>query len=604
MRANKSRVWFALWSAVVVISIGACGGGGHHGGGGGSGYNPMPTPTPTPTPTPSPAAASAFSMTKLVSDGAVSAQATDANLKNPWGIVLAPGAPAWVANAATQTSTLYDGTGIALPLVVKIPAGTNGASNPTGIVANPSQTDFKVSSNNVSGAARFIFATENGVIAGWSPSVDPTNAVVGYQDTGGASYKGLALASDGSANHLYAADFHNNKVDVFDGTFTKITVSGGFTDSALPQGYAPFGIQALQVANQTLIFVAYAKQDAQAADEVVGAGLGLVDVFDVNGALQKHLIATGGALNAPWGMTLAPANFGSLSNMLLIGNFGDGVINGYDPSSGTFVGAIQDANAQPIATPGLWGIAFGNGARNQPTTTLYFAAGIADEVDGLYGRIDLGATPPDTVAPSNVALTAPAAGDVSGTVAVTAGASDNIGVTQVQFLAGTTAIGTATTAPFTINWDTTQTANGAVALTAKAQDAGGNITTSAAVNVNVNNNTSAPPPPPPATKLSDLQASIFTPICSACHNGSGASLPGSMNLSTQASAFAALVSVTSLEVSTLKRVNPGDPATSYIINKLEGTQTVGSRMPLGGPFLDQATIDKVKSWIAAGAQNN
>jgi uncharacterized protein (TIGR03118 family) len=539
-------------------------------------------------------------MTKLVSDGAVSAQTTDASLKNPWGIVFAQGAPVWVANAATQTSTLYDGTGVKLPLVVKIPAGASGPSNPTGIVANATPADFMVSGNNTSGSARFIFAAENGTISGWSPSVDPTNAVLAYADTGAASYKGLAIASDGSANHLYAADFHNNKVDVFDATFKKVAASGGFADSSLPQGYAPFGIQALQVNNQTLIFVAYAKQDAQAADQVDGAGFGLINVFDVNGALQKHLIATGGALNAPWGMTLAPANFGSLSNMLLVGNFGDGIINGYDPSSGAFVGAIQDANGQPIASPGLWGIAFGNGARNQPTTTLYFAAGIANEVDGLYGRIDLGATPPDTVAPTGVALTAPAAGNVSGTVAVSANATDNVGVKQVQFFAGTTAIGTATAAPFTINWDTTQTANGAVALTAQAQDAAGNITTSPAVNVTVNNTST----PPAATKLSDLQASIFTPICSACHNGTGSALPGSMNLSTQAATFAALVSVASQEVPTLKRVNPSDPATSYIINKLEGTQTQGARMPFGGPFLDQATIDKVKSWIAAGAQNN
>jgi mono/diheme cytochrome c family protein len=172
-------------------------------------------------------------------------------------------------------------------------------------------------------------------------------------------------------------------------------------------------------------------------------------------------------------------------------------------------------------------------------------------------------------------------------------------VKQIQFFAGTTAIGTATAAPFTINWDTTQTPNGAVAITAQAQDAAGNVTSSSAVNVTVNNAAA-----PPAVAMSVLQASVFTPICSTCHNGSGASLPGSMNLSTQAAAFAALVGVASQEVPTLKRVNPGDPTTSYIINKLEGTQTVGSRMPLGGPFLDQATIDQVKSWIASGAPNN
>jgi uncharacterized protein (TIGR03118 family) len=558
---------------------------------------PVPAPTPPPAPTPS-----AYSLTKLVSDGSVSAQTTDANLKNPWGIVFAPNAPVWIANNATQTSTLYDGTGVKIPLTVTIPPGTQGPSSPTGIVANSSTTDFSITANSVSAPARFIFAGEGGTITGWAPSVNATNAVVAYDDgAGGAIYKGLTIAANGGANFLYAADFHNNKIVVFDASFHKVTPTGGFTDSTLPAGYAPFGIQALQIQNQTVIVVAYAKQDQDAEDNVNGAGLGLVDTFDVNGTLLKHLVAVGGALNAPWGIALAPANFGTLSNMLLVGNFGDGVINGYDPSAGTFVSAIKDSNGQPIATPGLWGIAFGNGARNQPTTTLYFAAGIAAEVDGLYGRIDLGATPPDTVAPTT-ALTAPAAGTVSGTVAVTATAADNVGVKQVQFFAGTTSIGTATAAPFTVNWDTTAVANGAVSLTAQAQDAAGNITTSAAVAVTVNN--TATPPPPAATTLSELQSTIFSPICSTCHNGVGAALPGSMNLSTQAAAFAALVNVPSSEVPATKRVNPGDPTTSYIINKLEGTQSSGARMPFGLAPLDQATIDKVKSWISAGAQNN
>ncbi len=576
---------------IVMVLVAACGGGY---GGGGSSYMPPPPPP----------AVSAYSMTKLVSDGSVAVQATDTNLKNPWGIVFAPGAPGWIANNGTQTSTLHDGTGVPTPLIVNLPAGLNGPANPTGIVFSGSTTDFMITANAVTAPARFIFAGEGGSISGWAPTVDLNNAVSGYDDgAGGAVYKGLAITANGTANFLYAADFHNNKVDVFDATFHKVTASGGFVDSSLPAGYAPFGIQALQVQSQTLIFVAYAKQNPSSPDNVNGAGLGLVNVFDVNGTLQKHLIAVGGALNAPWGLALAPANFGSLSNALLVGNFGDGVINGYDVSSGQFIGAIKDTNGQPLATPGLWGMAFGNGARNQPVTTLYFAAGIADEVDGLYGRIDLGATAPDTVAPT-VALTAPAAGTVTGTVPVSATAADNVGVTQVQFFAGTTAIGTATAAPFTVNWDSTTVTNGDFAVTAQAKDAGGNVTTSAPVNVTVSNTTPPPPPPPPAVTLAQLQSTVFTPICSACHTGVGASLPGSMNFTTQANTFAALVNVASSEVISLKRVNPGDPSTSYIINKLEGTQTVGSRMPLGGPFLDQATIDTVKAWISAGALNN
>jgi uncharacterized protein (TIGR03118 family) len=635
-------------------------------------------------------APSAFSMSSLVSDGAVTAVTTDANLVNPWGIVFAPGAPVWIANNATDTSTLYDGTGNKAALTVSLPAGLNGSADATGIVFNSSGTDFVVTKAALSAPARFIFDGEGGTILGWSPTVDATHAVIAYDDgAGGAVYKGLAIANDGTANHLYATDFHNGKVDVFDSTFTKVTVAGGFTDATLPAGYNPFGIQAVQIGGTTRIVVAYAKKDPASNDEVQGAGFGLVDVFDTAGTLVTHLVPVGDKLNAPWGLALAPANFGTLSNALLVGNFADGAIHGYDPATGAYIGTLEDSTGTPIATPGLWGIAFGNGARNQPTTTLYFAAGIADEADGLYGRIDLGATAPDIVAPT-VALTAPAAGTVTGTVAVTANAADNVGVAQVEFFAGTTSLGVDTTAPYSVNWDTTATANGNVNLTAVAKDAFGNSTTSAAVAVTVTN---VPPPPDtiaptvsltaPAAgtvsgtvavtataadnvgvtlveffagatslgtdttapysvnwntttvadgavsltavahdaagntttstavavtvsnavvvTLAQLQTSIFTPKCAGCHTGGGATLPSSMNLTSAANTHAALVNVTSLNEPAFKRVLPGDPNNSYIIHKLEGTQIVGARMPFGGPFLDQPTIDQVRAWIQAGA---
>lgn len=538
-------------------------------------------------------------MSALVSDGSVPAATMDANLKNPWGIVFAPGAPVWIANNATQTSTLYDGTGLKIPLTVALPGGINGDADATGIVANAT-TDFVVTNGTASAAARFIFAGEGGTILGWSPTVDQTHAVIAYDDgTGGAVYKGLAMAADSGANFLYATDFHNNKVDVFDKSFQKVTVAGGFTDSSLPAGYAPFGIQALQIAGQTVIFVTYAQKSTTSNDNVNGAGLGLVNTFDTKGTLLKHLVPTGGKLNAPWGVTLAPANFGTLSGDVLIGNFGDGVINAYDPSTGTFVDTIKNSNG-PIANPGLWGMAFGNGARNQPTTTLYFSAGIADEADGLYGRIDLGATAPDIVAPT-VSLTAPAAAaTVSGTVPVTATAADNAGVTSVEFFAGTTSLGAVTAAPYTVNWNTTTATNGAVSLTAQAKDAAGNITTSAAVSVTVSNAAA-----PPAATLTQLQANIFTPKCSGCHTGGGTSLPSSMNLSSASATFAAIVNVASEEQSTLKRIAPNDPDNSYLVRKIEGASSItGSRMPFGGPFLDQATIDQVRSWVSAGALNN
>jgi uncharacterized protein (TIGR03118 family) len=542
-------------------------------------------------------------MSALVSDGSVPAATIDHNLINPWGLVIAPNRPAWIANNGTQTATVVDGTGQLLPLVVALPGGINGAANPTGMVANATM-DFTLTQGTASGPAAFIFDGEGGTLLGWSPTVDATNAIIAYDDgSGGAVYKGLALAADSNgANFLFATDFHNNKVDVFDAAFHKVTVAGGFTDPTLPAGYAPFGIQALQIGGQTVIYVTYAQRETTSNDNVNGAGLGLVNVFDTQGNLLKHLVPTGGALNAPWGVALAPANFGTLSDMVLIGNFGDGVINGYDPNTGTLVDSIKNSAGQPIANAGLWGIAFGNGVRNQPATTLYFTAGIASEAGGLYGRIDLGATAPDVVAPT-VTLTAPAANaTVSGTVALTADAADNIGVASVQFLAGSTPIGTATAAPFTVNWDTTIAANGAVSLTAVATDAAGNATTSAAVSVTVSN--SAPPPPATVT-LSQLQSSIFSPRCSSCHTGGGTSLPGSMNLSSAAATFAALVNVASQENPQLNRVLPNDPDNSYIIHKLEGTDIGNTaRMPLGGPFLDQATIDQVRAWISQGAQNN
>ena len=593
---------------VLGLLLAACGGSGY--GGGGSSVAPTPTPTPTPTPAPTPAPTptptpaptpSAYSLTKLVSDGSVTAQKTDPNLKNPWGIVFRTGAPVWLVNNGTQTSTLYDGTGNINPRVVALPAGLRGAANPTGIVGNPSTTDFAVTKGATSGAAAFIFDGEGGTILGWSPTVDAANAVIAYDDgNGGAVYKGLAVASDGTSNFLFATDFHNSKVDVFDAHFAKVTATGGFTDSTLPAGYAPFGIQAITSGTTTLIYVTYAQKVTGSDDNANGAGLGLVDVFDVHGTFQKHLIVVGGKLNAPWGVTVAPANFGTYSNNLLIGNFGDGVINAYDVTTGAFVGALADSNGTAFANPGLWGIAFGNGAQNQPTTTLYFAAGIANEVDGLYGRIDLGATAPDTVAPT-VALTAPAAAaTVAGAVAVTATATDDKGVASVEFFAtptgGTaTSLGKVTAAPYTVNWTPTGIANGtAVNLTAAALDAAGNKTTSAAVSVTVNI--------PPAPTLTALQTSVFSK-CVGCHTGVGGALPGSMNL-TPGNTFASLVGVASIEMPALNRVKAGDSANSYVVNKLLGTGISGQRMPLGGPFLDQATIDQVKAWIDAGALNN
>ncbi len=341
-------------------------------------------------------AATAFVAKDLVADAASGTVTVDANLVNPWGIAFGPG-PAWVANNHSETSTLYDGTGVpqpaGTPLVVNLPAGAGGATfDPTGIVFN-SSADFVVNSGTKSAAALFIYAGESGMLAGWSKDVDPSNAIVMYADAGGAVYKGLTLANNGAGNFLYATDFHNNKVDVFDTHFTKqpsSATSFNFKDPALPAGYAPFGIQALKngAGGAVQIYVAYAKQlGPDNHDNANGAGLGLIDVYDTNGVLLKTLVMAG-RLNAPWGIALAPADFGTLSNTLLVGNFGDGLINGYDASSGQFMGTLSTANGA-FAAPGLWGIAFGNDAASQPHNTLFFAAGPNDEANGSYGRIDL-----------------------------------------------------------------------------------------------------------------------------------------------------------------------------------------------------------------------
>jgi uncharacterized protein (TIGR03118 family) len=218
--------------------------------------------------------------------------------------------------------------------------------------------------------------------------VDPTNAirVVNRPD---AIYKGLAVSAGGTGPLLYASDFHNNRIDVFDTNFALVTLPGTpFRDPHLPGGYAPFGLQAINGD----IYVTYAKQDADRRDDVPGSGFGFISVFSPNGQFVRR-VASHGVLNAPWGLALAPANFGRFANRLLVGNFGDGALNAFDLDSGKFVGRLRGTDHKPITIEGLWGIAFGNGLSNQPVDTLFFAAGPGDEQHGLYGRLD--ATPGD-----------------------------------------------------------------------------------------------------------------------------------------------------------------------------------------------------------------
>jgi uncharacterized protein (TIGR03118 family) len=364
----RTALHTALTALAGAATLTACGGG--YGGG---------NTAPALPPAPPVVAGTPLKITNLVADVAGVAAQTDAKLVNPWGIAFNPAGFVWVADNGSAVSTLYDGNGVPQSLVVTTPP------SPTGIVFN-SSTDFKISQNGVSAASPFIFASANGSIAAWSPKVNATNALTIVDGAGAqAVYKGLAIATFNSANYIYAADFHNNRIDVFDGGFNKTTVPGGFKDAALPAGYAPFGIQAIG----DRIYVSYAMRPATGDVQVKGAGLGAIDVFDTGGNLVKQLVTAGGALNAPWGMAVAPSNFGTYSGKLLVTNFGDGKINAYDPATGAATGPLGKADGTAIAIDGLWGIAFGPGPNSQPTNTLFFTSGPSSGAHGLYGRIDM-----------------------------------------------------------------------------------------------------------------------------------------------------------------------------------------------------------------------
>jgi uncharacterized protein (TIGR03118 family) len=323
-----------------------------------------------------------YRVQNLVSDGfQTTAQPPDPLLINGWGIAASATSPWWVSAADSNSSLLYNATGVRAQLVVQVAGG------PTGIVSN-SGSGFVVTDGAASGAARFMWAAEDGTISAWSPAVPPTtlshvmvpNALAPAH---GASYKGLALAQTATGAFLYAADFHNNHVDVFDSAFHAVTIAGGFVDPKLPKGFAPFGIQRIG----TMIFVAYAKQDDDAEEEVAGDGLGYVSAFNPDGTFVRR-VASRDALNAPWGMALAPANFGRFSGDLLVGNFGNGRINAFDPVTFEPKGHLKNERGKAVVIDGLWGIGFGNGAAAGPTNVLYFAAGPDEEQHGLFGRID------------------------------------------------------------------------------------------------------------------------------------------------------------------------------------------------------------------------
>jgi uncharacterized protein (TIGR03118 family) len=396
----------AAGSATYTLTCTGAGTAGGAYGGGTAGLTAAQTTTLTVNP------ATAFVVKALVADGAGVAVTTDTHLVNAWGLVFAPNDPVWISNNGTNTSSLYDGNGTIVPLDVALPADTTTSTTlfqPTGIVASDATkfpNDFVVTAAGKSGPSSFIFSGLGGQIAGSSAALGFTPAVSAHTETG-ACYRGLAIANNGTANFLYANDFVGAKIDVYDAKFVKQSPTAfPFTDPNLPKGYAPFGIQA--IANgpngTTQIYVSYAMSGTGTGlgtcEDTRGAGFGMIDVFDANGKLVTgELVAVGGLLNAPWGMALAPKDFGTLSNALLVSNHADGTVNAYDPVKGTFIGTLQTATG-PFAQDGLWGIAFGNDGTltltgqppmplSQPHNTLFFTAGPNKAVNGLYGRIDL-----------------------------------------------------------------------------------------------------------------------------------------------------------------------------------------------------------------------
>ncbi|SRR5579884_98028 len=335
-------------------------------------------------------AGNAYLQHNLVADTPGVADRTDPNLIDPWGISESAASPFWVSDHGTGLATLYNSTGVPQALKVIIPAGaasgSGAAGKPTGQVQNSAAASgaFPVATGR---AASFIFATEDGTISGWNANVDAAHAIVKVDNsTSGAVYKGLALGTPASGARLYAANFSAGTIDVFDANFNPVTLaSGAFTDAQIPAGFAPFNIQNLG----GKLYVTYAKQDSDKVHDVAGLGNGYVDVFDLNGNLLQRL-AAGGPLNSPWGVAIGPANFGAFSNDVLVGNFGDGKINAFDPATGAFLGALQDPAGNVISIPGLWGLQPGNGGNGGDKNAVYFAAGPGGEKHGLFGSLQAG----------------------------------------------------------------------------------------------------------------------------------------------------------------------------------------------------------------------
>lgn len=359
--ARLRAILLAIYSAAVLA---ACGGGY------GSSYD-------------APGDGNRFAVTLLASDQAGAAR-LDARLSDPWDLTMGGGSALWLTNAGPAGSALLDtGDPAKAPVVVAVPL--QGTTRPTGVAFNPAN-GFEVTTEGRTGVARFIVASDGGSLSGWAPSLGLDRTIVAFDgEAAGAVYTGLAMTPQGVESVLLAADFHNGVIDTFGPDFVKIPAAGRFVDPDLPAGYAPFAI----AVEGTRVYVAYAKPDASGRTPQAGAGLGLVNAFDAAGRLVRHLGVAGGALNAPWSLALAPADFGAFGGALLVANAGDGTIAAFDTASGRLLGRLARPDGSVLAVDGLHGLAFGKGAAGQPLQALFFTAGPQDGRHGLLGRIDL-----------------------------------------------------------------------------------------------------------------------------------------------------------------------------------------------------------------------
>jgi uncharacterized protein (TIGR03118 family) len=311
-----------------------------------------------------------------------SAQITDPGLLNAWGISYSPTGPFWVSSNGAGTSTLYsvDPTTHAtakVPLTVSIP----GDGSVTGQVFNGS-----AGFNNDA----FLFVSEDGTFSGWRGALGTTAEILSSPDSANL-YKGLAIATVAGTRYAYAANFGTGHIDVFPGSAGAPALTGSFTDPGLTSGFAPFNIQNLA----DTLYVTYAQQVSGSEDEAHGPGLGFVDAFDLNGNFLRR-VASAGTLNAPWGLALAPSDFGDMGGSLLVGNFGDGTISAFDPQTGSFLGQLLATGGSPLTIDGLWGLAVGNDASAGSSHHVYFTAGPDDEAHGLFGILTASAVPEPT----------------------------------------------------------------------------------------------------------------------------------------------------------------------------------------------------------------